>query len=310
MNSGHWLPKPASKPADITGDRILLDDYIDFNPEKDKNPKIWSKKKKKDFELWIYNKVSLNEAYYTVKYLNDYFSGEEIKTPADALNIINSEEKLGVRRRLEKGFRNLLTYLEEKEIISEEIAEKFRKHIKVEKSGAKGQNINDVDVKEAWQWIKEHRGEKEQKLWQTIVYTGIRGEHAIRFLETFNKENLEFENGIARYDSSKLGRGGKKGYWIFLPIDFAKSLKQYKFGENPLDDIRYRKVNASQLRKWHLNVMRLKKYGLKVDQDVAEFIQGRGVYEVGSTHYFEMTEAATEEAPDILRKINEIVFNS
>ena len=248
---------------------------------------------KKDFEKWIKEKVEPETAKYYITYLDKYLI-EPIVDPQQVTDIISSIEGVGKRRWFQRAFRNLLTFLEIKGYPSDFI-ERFRKAIKVEKAGVREVFISDEELLKAWDTIKQ-KSKKLQIIFKLLVYSGIRGKQAVAMLSNFDPDKMVFKDKIARYPIAEISKGAKKGYWAYMPKDFAKELISFmkefkgKITKKTVDHIIVGRVSASTIRKWHLNFM----IENGVPESVADFIQGRASVTVGSTHYLNKTKQADE----------------
>ncbi len=210
-----------------------------------------------------------------------------IREPKEIHELIYSIDKKGVRRNLEKAFRNLLTYLETIEGYPSDFIDAFRRVVKVERAGVREIYITTNELVEAYKHILPHY----RTLFKLIVYSGIRLEHAVELLGTFNPDDLVVKDdlSIARYPIAWISKGQKRSYWAYFPIRFVDELERIELKPGTAKEgIRYGRVSASTIRKWNFNFL----IENGVPESVADFIQGRASVTVGSSHYLAKTRQA------------------
>ncbi len=242
------------------------------------------------------NRIDERTAEKYLKYLDKYLQ-KPLRTPKEFLSLIRSIDKPGVRRWFIKGFRNLLNYLEEVEGYPDLLLERLRKVAKTEPSGVREVYISTEELVEAYR----HISERYRVLFRLLVYSGIRLEHAVQMLATFDPSNLVIreEFGIARYPLAWTSKGRKREFWAYLPLEFAKELKPMDLKAGTAKEgIRYGRVSASTLRKWNYNFLIMN----GVPESVADFIQGRASVTVGSSHYLAKTRQADEWYSRVVEK--------
>jgi len=254
-----------------------------------------------DFIKWLNGRVSEDYIRGMDHYLDEYL--DEVSEPKQIVEILGSIDGVGKRRWFERGFRNLLTYLEDVEGFPADVVQQYRKVCKVEKAGVREIYITDAEVIAARAWVEENRGKERQLLFKLLVASGARGSQILKMLEIFDPNLLIKKDEFARYPIASLSKGKKKGFWVYMPIELAEELERCSFGKGALDDIRHGRVNVSTIRKWHLNVL----IEHDVHESVADFIQGRAAVTVGSTHYLHKTKQADRAYMKILPKIRDIL---
>ncbi len=245
---------------------------------------------KEEFRQWLLNRVEPETAKYYLHYLEKY-ANEKIETPIALYNILFTEiEEKGVRRWFAKAIRNLLNFYEEVKGVDSAILDKFRKVCKIEQADVRDVFIHDYELKRAYEDLKD---EKAKILFKLLVYSGIRLRQALDMLRNFDPQNLIIiENkGIARYPILSLSKGQKKGFFAYMPADFAKKLRKIEISYSHAKDlIRHNRVSANSIRKWHYNFLIM--HG--VPPEVADFIQGRRPATVGAMHYLAKARQADE----------------
>ncbi len=175
------------------------------------------------------------------------------------MKIIQGIDGIGIRRNIEKDFRNILTCLETVEGFDSDFIERFRKVLKVEKASVREIYITTEELVEAYNNIY-------RMLFRLIVYSGIRYELAVEMLATY---------GLGNY----------------MPIEFVNELDRVEFKSGTAKEgIRHDKVSASTIRKWHLNFM----IENGISKGVVDFISRRASVTVGSTYYLHKTKQADQ----------------
>ncbi|WP_048084651.1 integrase [Archaeoglobus profundus] len=243
---------------------------------------------------WLERKVEPDTARFYIKYLDEYLM-DSITDVQQVIEILSSIDSIGKRRWFERGFRNLLNFLEIKGYPLDFI-ERFRKAVKVENAGVREIFIDTNELLEAWRDKISRRSRKMQILFKLFVYSGVRGKQAVAMLNNFDPLKIVYKDRIARYPIANISKGSKKGYWVYMPSKFAKELVDFiksfngKMTKKTIDNMRFGRVSASTIRKWHLNFL----IENGVPESVADFIQGRASLTVGSTHYLNKTKQADE----------------
>ena len=192
-----------------------------------------------------------------------------------------------------KGLRNFFNYLEDKGItdINGYDLDKWRKKAIIRRYQAREIYLNDDEIREAYySHIRKQNDEELELIFKVLVFSGLRLEHIVRALQSFDPSNVVRVNSkIIRYPVSFVSRGKKKAYWLYCPagIELKRITKSYYFFE---ENLIYKRVSALTIRKWHYNFLIFK----GVPESVADFIQGRASVTVGSSHYLAKTKQADE----------------
>ena len=88
-----------------------------------------------------------------------------------------------------------------------------------------------------------------------------------------------------------------------MPAEIVDELKPFSYNYWYYQQIRYNRVDANSIRKWHLN----KLIELGVPESIADFIQGRASVTVGSTHYLNKTAQADREYSRIVSELLKVL---
>uniref|UniRef100_A0A7C3YLY6 Integrase SSV1 C-terminal domain-containing protein n=2 Tax=Geoglobus ahangari TaxID=113653 RepID=A0A7C3YLY6_9EURY len=252
-------------------------------------------------------KNGLKTAEKYIKAIDSYLP-EGIKEPKDIGNIIRSKATA-------KGLRNFLNFLEDQYYLTELGGYNFdlwRKHMPIKPAYERKKTIflTNEDIAEAHELIKEKwKDEATEILFKLITFSGIRYEHAYRMLKTFDKRKLIIENDIAYYPIEELTKGKKKGYFAFMPAEFAKKLRKF---DDLLNEESYK--NRLQPSRWKpprdnpVSVIRIRSWfqnfaidnGLRTE--AVRFIVGHSPASVGEAHYYNMLKIAKDEYRKIVDK--------
>ncbi|RLI72994.1 integrase [Archaeoglobales archaeon] len=228
-----------------------------------------------EYRRWIYSRINPKTAGDYVNYLDRYVKNIVITSPQEINHILLSIEKEGVRRWVVKALRSFLNFLEEVYGFDDIELNAYRKVLKITRSGVRHVFVSDEEIVEA----HEHVNDRFKKVFELIVFSGIRLKQAIEMLRNFNPNNLNIiePKGIARYPIIETSKGTKKGFFAYMPLEFAKQLEKMKLKyKQTRDAITYKRVSANSIRKWHYNFM----ISNGIPPDIADFIQGRAAKSV------------------------------
>ncbi len=264
---------------------------------------VWNHEKKAFLE-WLSLKIGRERTvkdYYNA--LKVMFKDYEVRPTKKSIK--NAIDALGNKKRYVYGLRNFLKYLTEKELINEDFSKMLQGAAKAKKSGVREVHLNDHEITEAWQHVKNRR-EEAQMLFKAMVFSGIRLAQLIRMFKTYDPARLQFPlEGIARYPIKDISEGKKKGFWAYFPADLVPELRRFSAKETTAWKwVRYGRVSANSIRKWHYTFLIRK----GVPADLADFIQGREAETVGARHYLNKTLLADEwysTVVDDLKKVLE-----
>ncbi|WP_319507733.1 integrase [uncultured Methanolobus sp.] len=240
---------------------------------------------RESFKNWLNAKdvsKTTKRDYYNA--LKRFFSTESVQRPQDF-------RKLDLRDKEERGLRNLLNYFEDEDVddVCGHTIQKWRRYIKIKKSNVFEVYVTDEEIQEAY----ESYPEDLKPIYKLLMYSGNRLSHVHKMLKTFDERNIVVDGEVAHYPSAAFSSGTKKTFQIYFPSSFITTLKSIDkvYGYDCYAKrIRYNRVCAKTIRKWHLNLMI--KEG--VTESLADFIQGRAPATVGSAHYLNKVQQSKE----------------
>ena len=246
---------------------------------------------KNPFEEWLYYKnISKTTKRDYLNALIRFFENQIISKPIEFRNIPLKDKE-------ERGLRNLFNYFEDKEIddVCGYSLEKWRRFVKIKKSGVVEIYVNDEEIKKGY----EECPEEMKPIYSLLVYSGNRLTHIHRMLENLDERNIVIEGEVAHCPTSYLSSGTKKTFHLFFPVSYIPELRKLcslKSYCSVMKEIRSGRVTAKTIRKWHLNLMI--KEG--ITESVADFIQGRASVTIGSAHYLNKVEQAKNQYRKII----------
>ncbi|RZN36693.1 MAG: hypothetical protein EFT35_07790 [Methanophagales archaeon ANME-1-THS] len=206
-----------------------------------------------------------------------------------------------------KALKNIFNYMEycEFDIFNSSPIDKWRKSVKIQKTGVRENFISTGELMEAYMNISP----EFKPLFKLILFSGCRLSQALEGLK--NIENTIIIDNIARIPLGSTAKGQKKAFWMYFPSIFFEETKKintpYKAA---VRGIAHRRVTANSLRKWHLNF--LIEQGIQME--VANFIQGRSSTDIGSVYYLNKTKTSDSEysriVPHLLNIFNDLKTSS
>ncbi|WP_406660584.1 integrase [Methanolobus sp. ZRKC3] len=213
----------------------------------------------------------------------------------------NEFRKLDLKDKESRGLRNLFNYCEDEEIddVCGFSVDKWRRFIKIRKSGVTEVYITDEEVQKAHASCPED----VKIVFKLLVSSGSRLSHLYQMLQSFDENKVVTDGEIAHYPTSEFSSGNKRTFQIFFPTAYISEIKSFHSSDHYktlTKKLQAGRVSAKTIRKWHLNVMI--KEG--VTESLADFIQGRAPATVGSAHYLNKVEQAKNEYRRILRKFS------
>jgi len=198
--------------------------------------------------------------------------------------------------------RAYINFLLDNEIISEDTAIYFRKSLPSRKTNPDGYVPTDVDVKKAYEKIKN---ERDRVIFQILGFSGIRVTEVVKMLREFEPYKLISENGISKYPLN-YNRGNKRSQYVFMPSMLVKNLRRSYIHKDTISyELRKHGMAPKYLRKWFYNFLIMN----NVPESVADFIEGRAPESVGSMHYLSKVKQADYWYLSIIEKLSEL-FNS
>jgi intergrase/recombinase len=158
--------------------------------------------------------------------------------------------------------------------------------------------ISDKELLIAYKNISE----RFRPLFKLLVYSGVRLTQALGGIKYL--ANAITKGDVCRIPVNSVSRGNKKVYWIYFPSSFLDELRGFDTHFNPYTyqkGIKFNRVSASAVRKWHLNFL----IEQSIPESVCDFVQGRASVTVGSAHYLAKTQQAdvwyAKAVPKLLR---------
>jgi len=260
-----------------------------------------------EFRAWLYRRIDKRTADRYINAINRYLPNG-VREPKDLDDIVTKTKYLPL------GLRNFLNFLEDQHYIDSFNGFSFalwRKHLPTKSANSRGGKvfITDEHIREALKLIEEKwNDEATTTLYKLLVYSGIRLEHAWRLLTTFDQRLLIIEDDVAMYPIDDLTRGNKRGYFAFMPSDFAETLRKYDILKLPsykdrLAPHRWKPpidnpVSPIRIRAWFQNFAI--EHGVRVE--ALRFIVGHSPVTVGEAHYYNMKKIAREEYRKLIGK--------
>lgn len=257
------IPAPTPKPT------ITPTQAVSTLPEA-KDLKELYNKLKTEFEAYLSQKVSKSSA-------EDYISAMDrllidgITKPIDLDKIEKKTKHLG------NALRNFLNFLKEvyetETLFGKDIEKHWRPKIwlKAEEKKAKLYPEDD-EIKAFYGLLVKHFGNEEVTiiLFKLLVYSGIRLEHGLKLLATFDRKRLAFPKDypkVAVYDTTYIGTDVKQSYIALMPREFAEKLKRFDLGNLEDEKVMEKLSNYYGDR---LNPKRWNKLGKKISEEELE----------------------------------------
>ncbi|NPE29531.1 hypothetical protein HNV12_16540 [Methanococcoides sp. SA1] len=222
--------------------------------------------------------------------LINFFENNVVHKPKDF-------RKLKLKDKESRGLRNLFNFCEDEDI--ENVVgyniDRWRRFIKIRKSGVVEVYVTDEEIKEAYNTCPEIL----KPVFSLLAYSGNRATHIHKMLVNFDERNIIVDGDVAHYPTSSFSEGKKKTFHVYFPTSFIPELKSIgkpRCYYNITEKIRHGRVSAKTIRKWHLNMM----IRDGVTESIADFIQGRAATTVGSAHYLNKVQRASVEYAKII----------
>jgi len=224
---------------------------------------------------------------------------KDIKHLRDAIRAENFNEKIV------KGLRNFINFLVEEEVIDEGVSTLLKRPLKLKRSTPRQVFITTEELREAYRELTTHYGKDSEVLLKLLVYTGLRLKHIVKMLNTYDPQKLVIVNEkVARYPMMEHGKGTKKAFWAYMPLDFAKELKKSSLTYHQARPrTKYGRVSSATIRKWFSNFMAQK----RIPMEVIDFIQGRAPRSVLERHYLNLTVLADEAYSRVLPELKKVL---
>ncbi|AFV23643.1 hypothetical protein Mpsy_1435 [Methanolobus psychrophilus R15] len=273
-------------PANVTSGDSALNNQVQCT-----GPQHFWNSNEVAFKNWLQHRdisKPTKNIYYNA--LVGFFKDNDVYRP-------NDFRKLKFKDKESRGLWNLFNYCEDEEIdiLAGHALEKWRRFVKIPKSGVTEVYITDEEVHEAYVSCPSEL----KILFKLLICSGNLLAHLYLMLQRFDEKKVVIDGDIAHYPSSEFSSGNKRTFQIFFPTAYILDIKSFQSPDKyktVSKKLQVRRVSAKTIRKWHLNVMI--KEG--VTESLADFIQGRAPATVGSAHYLNKVQQAKEEYRRIL----------
>jgi len=150
--------------------------------------------------------------------LSRFFENQIISKPIEFRGLFLKDKE-------ERGLRNLFNYFEDKEI--DEVCgynlEKWRRFVKIKKSGVVEIYVNDEEIKRAY----EECPVEVKPIFKLLVFSRNRFAHIYQMLKNFDKRNIIVNGEIAHYPTSFLSSGTKSTFHLFFPASYIPVVHHY-----------------------------------------------------------------------------------
>ena len=190
------------------------------------------------------------------------------------------------RRHLQLALRCFFNFLEELGVVSGEVLEKFRRVVRVDRSGIDNYCPDDRRVAEAYWRLRKP---VYRLAFRVLGFSGIRLVEAVEFLRVFDPGRVEVHGRVSLYPFASV-RGGKTCFYVFLPSELMSQVERIRVSDSALEQSLVRAgMPAKYLRKWNYN-----KLIDHMSESLADFIQGRSIQSVGGLHYLDRRRKAIQ----------------
>jgi intergrase/recombinase len=245
------------------------------------------------FYAWLLSEHSVKHAKDLISYSEKYMPAV-VKDPLELRAVYDSIQTS--KRHFALAVRNFLNFLEQFALLDEYSIEKYRRVVKVPKTGSDSYVPTDEEVKRAYSKIAS---EEFSLMYKLISYSGIRLVEAVNLVNGFDYTRFMLYENVAKYPLQMM-RGTKNVLYAYLPKEFAPTLRRLQLRESCVRQWFSRLgMPAKYLRKWHYNFM----LSNGVPESVCDFIQGRSLHTVGSLHYLAKVRQADEWYNRVVEKL-------
>ena len=278
---------------------------------------------------WFKGKIAEKKWRSYISILDKTIRFTIITTPEQLKEIYDSLEKN--KANFSKAVRNLLNFMVEKKLIDRYNAEEFKAILPIPKAKTDKKIPEIRAIIEADRFFRTHLNENYYLVFQLMLYSGLRLDHIVDMLNTFDPDKLEIfeDRGFARYNMGEIGSENKEAYECYMPLWLARKLLE-QFKKNCSFDLGYQYakkvirykykveiegvtkqtlVSAKYIRKFVNNL--LKKLG--VPKDERNFMLGRPSEiekSVEFTNYIELREDADEYYAEIAPVLTKLINSS
>jgi len=260
---------------------------------------FWSRYREA-FDKWLSVRVSDETRRSYMNALERFFKTYTITSYSDLEDALVEEN---YKRNLAKGLRNFIKFLKGRGEISKEAYEDLKGIIKLKKVRPRRTFLTTEEIREAYKHFEDNS--VFSTIFKLLVFSGLRLRHAVYLLNTYDRNKLILGETYAKYPLFEASRGNKPVFYAYMPRDFALSLDRiiidYDYVKNRL---RYKRVNASNIRKWFFNYL----MDLGVPLQVIKFIAGQTPSGVAEEYYLKLERHADRwysRVVDELKKVLE-----
>ncbi len=264
----------------------------------------------KQFLEWLSGRVKAGElseetaAEYTraLKKFFDKYSPRSVGELEKALT------KENYKRHLCKALRKFVTFLKSRKIIDSIRAEELKESIPIKPTQESEVRISTEELLEAWEYHRKHSDEVTRLFFKILVFSGARLRTVHKMLTQFEPERLIIlpdHPNVAKYALMER-HGNKAALFIYMPAELIEEIRPVEIKEATIRKrLKYGRVNASTIRKWHATFLSRK--GIK--DHVINYIQSRVPRAILEKHYLDLELEADEvysAVVDDLRKVLEV----
>ena len=276
---------------------------------------LWSQHKRA-FEEWLSVKLATEETKERyMRYLERFFGKYKI---TDKGSLDEALVKEGYNRGFAKALRNFITFLKNRGYIDRLEYLDLKDIIKLKPTGVRRVYVSDEQIRMAYEYYLQ-KDPTLALIYEALVYSGQRLKHIVLMLNVFDPAKLVFyEDKVAKYPMSGIGKGHKQTFWAYFPVDFAERLERI--------DVSYKRVHArmrvkirsirntdksvvfsaSAVRKWFSGF--LARQGVPLE--VIDYIQGRAPRTVIERHYLNLELLADEWYSAVVDELKKVLEGS
>jgi intergrase/recombinase len=203
------------------------------------------------------------------------------------------------RRHLQLALRCFFNFLEDLGVVPGEVLERFRRAVRVDRTGIDNYCPDDSRVAEAYGRLRKP---VYRLAFRVLGFSGIRLAEAVEFLRVFDPGRVEVHGRVSLYPLASV-RGGKICFYVFLPSELMAQVERIQVSVSALEQSLVRAgMPAKYLRKWNYN--RLIDH---MSESLADFVQGRSIQSVGGLHYLDRRRKAIQAYAKVIDDIASIL---
>ncbi|WP_167915598.1 integrase [Thermococcus sp. LS2] len=258
---------------------------------------------KEDYAAWL--QASHDERTYKsyLSNLERFFAAHPHVTTGNIRTLLERE----YTRHKAVALRTFVRYLYETGKIGLEDYERLKRNIPLYSGGVDTHFYSEDDIRKIYEYFSTRKSVKYQLLFLTALFSGLRRNHVIEFLNKFDPSTeVNISSGCVRYPLF-VKKGNKAAYWVYLPKWLSDELKKHK------DELRLNTMTLEKKVKDKLRFRSIRKFffttaiEIGVPDGVIDFIQGRSARSIGAKHYLDKTRIADKYYPRIAEKLEKIL---